>query len=189
MEKLSQAGRLYLKDYYIINEAQKDLFAYLNTIQENVYNNLVDRKNEIPVPDGFVWNTWMSKSNPGILSIWPASDKDIKVFRKGKAELSLDCKDVRHDNNLTSNDSVSLYIHSNNTFRSSLKLNDDSLLNFAIQAASKHNIILRFTQRSSYYSQVTINLDDAIESAENITDEIINCCAAIDEFIRVLIKE
>jgi len=37
MEKLSEAGKLYLKDIYILEEARKDAFDYLNYIADQVF--------------------------------------------------------------------------------------------------------------------------------------------------------
>lgn len=42
MKKLSEAGKLYLQDFYILNEAQNDVFVFLDAIMGQVYENLIE---------------------------------------------------------------------------------------------------------------------------------------------------
>ena len=194
MEKLSQVGRLYLKEYLILNEAMEDVFAFLNLIQENIYKNLLDRIDEIPTTDYFAWKTWYSKSKPGSISVMPESMRDIAVgeigvFRKGKQEISLSCRDVRRDKRIATTDSLSIIIGTNNTIRRKLRYLNQGLLSSAVSAAAGYEVPLNFMKRTNYYSLVPINLDDAGESAELVTDALINCCIAINDFISVLVKQ
>lgn len=189
MDRLSEAGRLYLKDYYILNEAQKDVFAFFNRVQDAIYQNMSERRDELPTINDFTWKTWFSKANPGRISIWPEPIRDISIFRKGKEELSLICRDARHDNNLASTDAISLIITSVNTLRRELKNIDNAILSSAVSTAAKHEVNLCFTKRTNFYNAIPINLDDAIESAETVTEVILNYCIAINDFITVLIKK
>ena len=187
--KLSQAGKLYLKEYYILNEAHKDVVDFLNQIQRTIYDNIIERKKEIPITDGFEWKIWMSKASPGYLELWPEPNKDYSMFQKGKNEINIACRDVRHDTNLDTTASVSLTIRCTNAFKRKINNFEESIVSSATAAASKYEVKLDFRQRYNFRTQVSINLEDALESAKSITDAIINCCMAMNDFIGVLIKQ
>jgi hypothetical protein len=58
MEKISEMGKLYLKDYYVLMEAQDQSHTFLNTVLENVINRIEERREELPdLGEDYYWKT------------------------------------------------------------------------------------------------------------------------------------
>ena len=138
MERLSEAGKLYLQDFYILNEAQNDVFIFWDAVMNQVYQNLVEGIKDLSGPeDVFVWEAWKNESKPGRLDVWPSAKKEVIPFKKGKGDLYLICRDVRHEAELSDTASVSVKIRCTNYFLRSLKQVPSESLELALNAA-KH---------------------------------------------------
>jgi len=189
MERLSKAGKLYLKEYYILKEAESDVNNYLNEIVEKTYQQLLEKKELIPVPKHFSWNLWKNQASPGIMQIYPVAPREVSTFEKDKIELILQYSDVRHESKLTETDAVSIGIHSTNTLRKKLKQLPSKLFREVLEIAEAHGIVLNFDQRVNYSSQVQLNLDNAADSSNTIADFIIERCEGMEAFISKILEQ
>lgn len=66
MEKISEMGKLFLKDYYVLTEAKDQSHDFLDAVLENVYKLIEERREELPdLGSSYQWKTWSNKSNLG----------------------------------------------------------------------------------------------------------------------------
>jgi len=186
MEKLSEGGRLYLQEFYILQEAQNDVFNFLNEIVEKTYQNLLEKKDLLPVPEDFSWEIWKSQSSPGTLEVYAISSKEFRLFKKGKSELYLQYLDVRHDSELTETGQVSLSIHSRNEFRKKIRQLPAEVTSKAFEEAEGQDISLSFEQRVINRSEVKLDLDSATKSSDIISGLILERCGGLEAFISSL---
>ena len=61
---------------------------------ERTYQLCLEKKETLPVPEDFTWLIWNNQASPGILEIYPATSKDLKLFKKDKSELFIQYLDV-----------------------------------------------------------------------------------------------
>ncbi len=189
MERLSKAGKLYLKEYYLLKEAESDVNNYLNEIVEKTYQQLLEKKELIPAPKHFSWNLWKNQASPGIMQIYPVASREFYTFKKGKSELILQYLDVRRESKLTETDAVSIEIHSTNSLRKKLRQLPSELLREFQETAEVHGIPLNIDQRVNYSSQVPLNLDNAAESSNTIAEFIIERCEGMEAFISKILEQ
>ncbi|MCD8503244.1 MAG: hypothetical protein LRY71_18305 [Bacillaceae bacterium] len=105
MTKLSNAGKLYLDEFYILTEAKKELDRYLDMVVDQVYQELKS-KETLYSNSHFQWSVWQNKSTKGRIDVEFKVKEKISYFREGKADLYIIYKDIRHTNSLQNPASV-----------------------------------------------------------------------------------
>ena len=189
MEKLSQAGRLYLEHFYILQEAQNDVNNFLNEVVEKTYQGLLEKKDLLPVPKNFTWQIWKNQASPGVIEISPVALTETGLFSKGKVDLHLTYLDVRHDSKLTETDAVSITINSTNRIRKKLKRLPFDIPSMAEEIELVNETPLDFGQRVNYRSQLQLNLDSASESSEIVMEYIVERCEEVEAFVSRLLTQ
>lgn len=184
MEKLSEAGKLYLQDYYILNDAQNDVFVFLDALMNQVYQNVAEGIKDLYDPGNiFSWEAWKNESKPGRLGVWPLPESETVPFRKGKSDLYLRCCDVRHEAGLSETAGVTVVIRCTNYFLKSLKQVSPEILGKALEAAEKQGISLDVSKKNEFYKEETkLNLDSISESVDSVTECVLEHCQGLREF-------
>jgi len=191
MEKLSEAGKLYLQDFYILNEAQSDVFIFLDAVMNQVYQNLVEEIKDLSGRDDvFVWESWKNESKSGRLDVWPSTKKEVIPFRKGKGDLYLICRDVRHEAELSDTASVSVTIRCTNYFLRSLRQVPSETLELALKTAEEHGTSVDVNKRNVLNrEEVKLNLDSVSGSVDSVTEFIMERCQGVKEFALRIVKQ
>lgn len=190
MKKLSEAGKLYLQDFYILNEARNDASVFLDAVMSQAYQDLLREIRDLPAPgEPFTWKVWKSETNPGVLEVWPSAKKDIIPFGKGREDLYVICRDVRRGE-LDNTNCISVVIGCSLRFFNSLKRDVSSeVRDLALKAAAKCGTsIVMDAKRTLYKKEVSLNLDNATDSADSIAEFIMERCRGMREFALQIIK-
>lgn len=108
MGKLSKEGKLYLKDYLILNRARDEANKFLDAIVEEVDKRL---QAEDLAADDFKIEVWQSQSVKGQLQLQFRSEKDSDLLRKDKVDLYLVYRDVRNTKNLPSTKAAKIFVY------------------------------------------------------------------------------
>lgn len=185
MKKLSEAGKLYLQDFYILNEAQNDVLVFLDAIMGQVYENLIEGIKDLSDPEGlFAWKVWKSGAKPGLLEVWPSAKKEIVPFGKGKEDLYVICRDVRREDKLSDTTFVSITIGCTHKFLNSLKRNvPRETLGLALRAAEQIGTNLDVNKkRVLYREEISLELDSASDSVDTVTEYFMERCRGVREF-------
>lgn len=110
MAKLTEAGALYLKDYYILTEARDEMEKYLDKVLSAVHLKLVDMMQEL-TDDIIKWGVWSNQSSPGYMQIFIQLLKgDSSIRRIGKTDVYVVYRDVRHSSRIKDPYSVELNV-------------------------------------------------------------------------------
>lgn len=174
MEKLSEEGKLYLKDYLILEEARNDANRFLNTIIERVYSLVENEKDDLNT-DNFRLVLWENKTTRGQMSVRFGAIKDINLFRKDLFDVFLRYRDIRNTTDLSSARKIKLYLYSPAV---------SSKLENKLQELSE-----REYGENIYDPQIIkINLDSSQQSAEKIAEIILNKCMQIINLLIILAK-
>ena len=188
--KLSEAGRLYLQDYYILDEARKDVDKFIGVILEEIFSKLNEETDNFN-DDIFNWYLWMSRSSPGYFSVNSQYKKEGGLFRKSKDDIYITYRDVRRCNDLKTTDSVKIEINSGSIFKRNLKNfkeNNALKLEEAIMEIGDKDTPLDFNKKVHYDLELKIDLNDSDNSIVQITDLILEKWSALDEFVRMLVR-
>lgn len=189
MEKLTEAGRLYLTDFYILDEARDDLFTFLNYITDQVYEKWLEHKNAKELfnkEPNLIWGGWKNKSTPGYMDFAPRSEDDNEygLLEKGKTGITLSYGDIRHRSALYNPASIQLNISVVNNVRKKLNQVSPDKMKLAIEELNKYNIDIDLDKRSIYKTQVGINPNEPQSTVEEILDTIIEKCQGIETLIK-----
>ena len=147
MEKLSEAGRLYLKDYSILEEARKDMVRYLNAIVDETYD-LVNEEIDDMAPEGFEMHTWKNDSSKGVMHASFRCISDIEFFRKDKMDLKVFYRDIRRAKDLSDPKFIKIYLASPK-IASDL---EDTLRNFAKDRIDENIYEPEYIKLNYYYN-------------------------------------
>ncbi|MGM0411002.1 MAG: hypothetical protein ACQEQF_09610 [Bacillota bacterium] len=169
MEKLSAAGKLYLKDYLTLEEARKDMERFLNSVLDEI-KNLFKEEIEGLVPEGFEINTWIRKNSKGAMSISYFCTGQIKYFREDSSDLHIVCKDIRVATDLTESTCVKINLQTPKV------------------ASDVENKLIELSQvmyNENIYepNYIRLDLNNSSNSAEKIVDQILKKCIRIKEMI------
>jgi len=191
LKKLSAAGKLYLQDFYILNEAQNDIFSFLDAVVEQSYQTVEGSMKDLHDPDElFNWSIWKYKTNPGKMEIWPWTKKEIYPFGKNKQDLYMVYCDVRHDPELSDTAAVSITVRCTNMFLRSLKQLSAEDLRKAQKAAEPFETIIDLTKRNVLSKEeIKLNLDSTSDSADSIAEIIAERCRGLKEFALQIVKQ
>ena len=175
MEKLTEAGRLYLADYNILEEARKDMNRYLNAVVDEAYELLNEEIDEM-APEHFEMFTWQNNSSKGIMHASFRCISDIKIFRKGKLDLKVNYRDIRKAKDLTDPKYSKIYLR---TPKISSDLEDK--LRSLSQAEIGEDIYRADLVRLDY--------DSSSKTADDIKENILEKCNIIRKLIIKLIEK
>jgi len=171
MEKLSEAGKLYLKDYLVLDQARKDLHRFLNAVVDEVYEIISEEKDDLSSEE-FKLKLWKNQSSKGHMQIQFLCLKDKELFRKDMVDLYIIYKDIRNTTDLESSASVKVHLYSPAV---ASKL-EEKLRKLSIEELGK----------DIYEAErIEVDLDSSSQTAENIAEYILDQC----NLIRNLIKE
>lgn len=99
MERLTDAGNLYLNDYQILNEARKEVDRYLNAVVDSVYEMLKSENYNFST-DLFKVNIRNNESSKGNLNMSLRYLKDGAILKKNKINFNITYKDIRHEDRI-----------------------------------------------------------------------------------------
>lgn len=164
MEKLSEAGVLYLTDYQILNEAKKEVERYLNSVVEEV-NTIVSSRVEELTTDKIKVNLWENQSSKGHIDVYFASLTDSALLRRDKADIYVVYKDIRNlDNNSPTSARVSVWTPNvASKFEKVMKKKSLDKLEMDIY----ESVIIEF------------DLSNSMDTAQRIADEMLSKCETI----------
>ena len=163
--KITEAGKLYLKDFYILNESRKDMEEYLDSIL--VFIEVHFKKIEMELnTENYRWNIWKNKSNSGEIQFEFYPKTEIKYLRKNKRDLWISICDLRIAGDL------------NNTFAAKMSINSHKSSK-DIRDAMEKNIV----EYSGKHTLFDKTIDFRMESSEEDAHLIIN--AIMDEINRI----
>lgn len=192
MKKLSEAGKLYLKDFYVLNEAQNDVFMFLNAVIDQVHKNLEERVKELSDQEGlFAWEVWKNVTRPGRLWVWPSAKKELPPFRKSRDDLSILYCDVRREDKLSDTTSVSITISCTYKFLDSLKkhVSPETLVQ-ALKVADELGTAIKVNKtRVLYREELSLDLNSVSDSVDLATESIMERCEDLKEFVLQIIKQ
>ncbi len=164
MEKLSEAGILYLTDYQILNEAMKEVERFLDSIVEEVNIIVSSRIVEIG-SDKIRIDLWENQSSKGHLQVSFVGLIDSELVRRGKVDIYLTYKDIR---NLDSVSPMSARV-------SVWSPNIASKLEKVLKKKSVDKLGI------DIYESVIIEFDlnNSMATAQRIADEVLSKCDTI----------
>lgn len=159
MSKLSNAGKLYLNEYYILNEAKRDLEQYLDSVADQVTQNLLIKGADFNTAQ-FSWNVWQNKSTKGRIDVEFKAKESLPFFREGKADIYVIYKDIRHTTKLKDPGTIRLSVWTPAAAKG---------VEQEIQQRG-----LRLSEENVYEERfIELNIEDSRETAEKIVELII----------------
>jgi len=185
---LTEAGKLYLNDYYVLDEAREDLINFLNSITDQVYEKWLELKNKelMNQEEILTWGEWKSKSTPGHIEFAPrrGANNEYGLLEEGKTGINLNYGDVRHRSELHNPSSVQLHISVVNNIKKKLSQLPTEKLKQAKEELKKFNIDIDLERRTIYRTFVNINPEDPQSTVDEIVDTIIEKCQGIEALIK-----
>jgi len=174
VEKLTEPGRLYLKDYLILEEARKDMERFLNSVVDEAYD-LIEEELEDLAPENFVLDLWQNESTKGQLYIRfkSSNDTNFDLFRANKSDITIKYKDIRNTIDLSDPIFVKIFAESP-TVASGV---EDRLKNMSLEEYDNDVYQPKYLR---------LNLDNSSKSAELIRDEVLNKCNYIRKLINFI---
>jgi len=171
MERLTEAGSLYLNDYQILDEARKEVDRYLNSVVEEV-NNIVSA--EIPniLTEKYKINVWENKSSKGHFEVQFICMYDTSIMRRDKVDLSLIYKDIRNEYNINSA-SAKVYLYAPSIA---------SKLENRLSKLSEEKIGENIFQQSI----IEFDLNNSLSTAMKISSEMLNKTKSVVSFLEEL---
>lgn len=112
--KMTEAGKLYLRDYYILNEAKRDMDSYLNDIFDRLETLFQQKTTEIN-NNAYTWAYWRNKSTDGMIQFYVTPNEKIPNLRTGKSDIYLMVQDVRNTSELINAETVKIGMFANKT--------------------------------------------------------------------------
>lgn len=174
MERLSNAGKLYLNEYYILSEARTDLERYLDSVVDQVYQMLLSKENDFTTSK-FSWSVWQNKSTKGRIDVEFKAKGKLPFFREAKSDISVIYKDIRHFNKFTDPETIRISVWSPGTSKN---------VEQEIQQQGLNNY-----QKNIYEEiYVKLNLEDSSEAAEKISEHIIEKSELIFSIINEIVE-
>lgn len=175
MEKLSQAGRLYLEDYYILSEALKDIDDFLESIIDQVQESLINITDELSIPE-LNWSLWRNKSSRGSIEINGFAKTNILSIGKKKAKIIIEYKDIRKTDELINPATIIISVWSPGTANEFKK--------------KMQNLSKDFLGEDIYKKEyLELDLESASKSAEKISEFISEQCNKINIILNKMINE
>lgn len=168
--KLSEGGKLYLNEYYLLDEALNDINDFFNEVLDRVYKTLdfKIKNNEAGI---FDWNIYQNKSRRGYLELGVQANTENEAF--GKAKIQIIYKDIRYAEDLSSTSAVKIQTWS-----------PASLDNFIGEVKK---ISQDMFKKDIYENDfVYLDFDDSDKSAETVVDYILRKYEQVNQIIKVI---
>lgn len=170
MAKLTEAGALYLKDFYILTEAREEMENYLDKVLSSVHLKIADMVQEL-ADDITKWGVWRNQASLGYMQITIQLLKDDPNIRRGKSsDVFVVYRDVRHLSRIKEPYSVELDVTTHGQAK---------LLGQEIERLSA-NLFGSNILRKHYPSLIPESSD---ESADNIFDVAQDICMQLKKII------
>ena len=150
MAKLSKEGKLYLKDYLILDQAREEANKFLDAIVEKVYDNVQAKELEA---NNFTIELFQSQSFKGQLQLQFRSLEDNDFFSKEKVDMYIVYRDVRNSKNLPSTKAAKVFVYISDEAEDVKEKLDDDVYKSEI---------------------VEFDLSSSDHTAEKVTEAIIN---------------
>ena len=150
MAKLSKEGKLYLKDYLILDRAREEANKFLDAIVEEVYDNLQTKELEA---NNFTIELFQSQSFKGQLQLQFRSLEDNDFFRKEKVDIYIVYRDVRNSKQLPSTKAGKVFVYISDEAEDLKEKLDEDVYKSTI---------------------VEFDLSNSSQTAEEVTEAIIN---------------
>lgn len=169
MERISDAGVLYLEDYQILTEAKNEVERFLNAIVEAVTTSMRSEEDNL-CSDHFAACIWKNQSSLGHLEVIYENLQDNHMFRKEKVDLYIIYKDIRNVDDIAPN-AAKVYV-------------------WSPKVASKLEQRLRKLSLEKWgedlYEPTIIDFDlkNSVSTAEKIVNEMINKNDMIEKLMR-----
>jgi hypothetical protein len=163
--KITEAGKLYLKDFYILNESRKDMEEYLDAILVFIETHFNKKLTELNT-DYYRWNIWKNKKNSGEIQLEFFSKSEIKYLRKNKIDLWISVCDSRTTGDLS------------DTFAVKMSVNSHKLSKNLRETIGKE--IVEYSTKVTLFERI---IDFKMKSSEEDANLIIT--AVIDEMDRI----
>lgn len=166
MTSMTDAGALYLNDYYILSEARKEMDQFLNHVVTNVHAKLIEELKLIP-DDIIKWTIWINQTSLGYMQITAIATKQISK------PIYIIYRDIRNTSSLTDPKSIELSI---STIAEAKQLKLD---------------LNRLSQKMFSYLLTdpiypTLNLSSSEESVDTIVSVILNRCNQLIQIIQTM---
>lgn len=169
--KLSEAGKLYLEDYILLEQAKADVDQFLNSLAETVYDRLkmeIDVYGELP----YTGRAWLNQSTKGRIDLDVMTSDENTILRPNKADISIIYKDIRHYTKLTSSATIRISVWTPDVAKS----------------VRQHLEVLcaRKEIESCYQDQiVAVDLDDLQSTADEIVGVMMSKFTSIVDLLKV----
>lgn len=171
--KMSEEGKLFLNDYYILNEAKRNMESYLNEVF-NRLEYLFSLKNAEINTDLYKWESWRNKSTDGTIQFFIKPRIDITNMRKEKADIYIIVYDVRNTSELKNTNEVLVKLVTNKTNKALIqmlnKLNED-FHNSSLLKSITINLSLENSEADADNIMETIN--SVFSETNNVVDKLI----------------
>ena len=190
MERLREAGRVYLKNFYVLKEAEDQVIVFLDDVLSKVHTALVEHSHELSESNrlpGFDWHLWRSATKPGEMSTNPSTPKRQDPFRQGKGDLMINYADARRNSRLNDPGSIAIFITSPVAFRTRLNQVNGAAVMSALQAAKGGGTTLDFSGPQIFWNEVPLDLDSSEASADAVIEDLAKRCSSIEAFTEVLL--
>ena len=169
MDRLSEAGELYLDNYFVLEKANNEVENYLDSVLNNTIKLVLEGLKDLN-SDYFEWSYRVNNSNPGTIQFWPVNLIESNVFRLDQKDIYVKYNDIRRFSDYEKSDSVKIYMYNPNV---------SSYLEDIIGK------IVKYKDLDKIYKEEFISLDlgNSINSAEKISEKILNRCEAVNDLI------
>jgi hypothetical protein len=156
--ELSNTGRLYLNEFYILNEARKDLEFFLDALTDSVFQQLMMRKVDFS-SNHFSWDVWRNKSTYGRIDVEFKVKEKVPLFRDGKADIYIIYEDIRHTVDLKNHSTIKISVWSPSAAK-------------GVEQTIKQEGLKNFQTNIYEVYFVEINVEDSSETAKKIVEHI-----------------
>lgn len=102
MSKLSNGGKLYLKDYEVLEEVRGEVNSFLDFLIDGL-KEIFDREIENLSTDLFEMYVFSHQSKKGYFELAFRNKKTFESSKEGKVALRIIYRDIRHDNDINPN--------------------------------------------------------------------------------------
>lgn len=172
--KITEAGKLYLKDYYILNEARKEMAEYLNAILEAVEAKLDKMRVEFS-NENYKWDYWRNKTTYGEFEFQFTPLIDLPHFRKSKCDLFIKIYDVRITSHLTNTCAIKMRVKVRKTNKELWQSMGQRQCRYAVD-----NILVD--------QDIELDMESSDQDAESIIESISEEVYTINQMIDELVE-
>ena len=173
--KMTKAGRLYLKDYYVLDEANSEMVEFLDDLLCRLELLFKEKQSELG-NENYLWDSWKNKSTDGMIDFYmkPLAENIPRYFRKGKEDITLRIRDVRATTELNRTSSVILELYTNKSSKeliSSIHNADPDFHNSEILKDAYIDLVLDNSEESA--TKIIQAAFILIHSVNKVLDELI----------------